>query len=1349
MHRLPAPGSCAAGPSSEGLLTDGRVSTRTLGKRPQNSLAKHAEEAVVEDDDDEPYPDSFVSYSQRSKARSSTEEPCDFIGMISMISEVYRRGIYIKMLTLDYEDWEELEQGATFHVSRSEYRFSAVSSTNNRIKETVTNKLVLKRTLREKVEVADIRSFFGELRVLDHFHAHPFIVKLRGIGWFDDLSDDLVRTPRPALLLEEASNTLSYLVGPDVSLEFQDKLRILAEVGSALEALHRSRIAHGDVKPANVLLFRTLIPREGILVDSYVAKLSDFGSAMFDTGFSQPFPLGTLGYTAPEIDSAAEDERVTFQAILQTDVWSFGVIPQSRVESIYLKVNQILESSAAEPAIMRDIHALLNHSVAVLPHRRRLDYIVDKLDCYQFQARKPSYDHPGNLPSAPGCRLTISYENFKHLAGSIKDFIVQNLEAVAGSNDTRSSMASWELGVIYLSHFADPDSSIENGLGYIRRSAELGDPRAKALAHRLHEAFDSRCIQEIPHHTRLEWLQDAVCAGSPVATAELTGLDSSLAEKARASHAAFCYDAVRSDIADKWDASVLVSERGDTALHQFAATGRVSDVESLLTNDLIDIDARNEDGETPLLSACRFGQSETALLLMHNGVDASIVNNLGENGLHFAWCFDTASSVKVVEKLITNGASLEAKSIARYVIPGLDLLPITSGTPIQRAAARRRLDLVLLFQEYENNIDPGNGNTARRMLVWALRLHDTELLEFMLSFSTHHESRRDDLTQISDTKWLYRGEQLSLLGAGCAGWVSGTQNGCDLPLRFWLACSFGKAWRSVIRASFDILVEFLKTEHIDLERSIDDAILWAFRESQYDTMTTLLHLKFEKTDGLRSRLPRHDVLNWTLDAINLSIIRPQEAHLIDLIFYDVDRGTLAQQSLVSGDRYMFRLLTQCYHANAALPAPAPTAKARRLTRKNNILGNKMNLYSVLAYTVHRDTWFANELQRLQVLPTCPWESLPIRSVTATRDRRPPLYIPPLLHAVGTHSWVYFWWLINSCASIEEEVTPGLDILGAIMATRSLETIRFFFKGVSVWQGGAALLPSQYREAGGYFVFRLFYDARNLDISIVRQLDGDFLDGYSGRLTRELRGKQQEDQTQCFKYLLRKYPDAANSLPAPSLLGIIPRAQLSILYQASNLGSGTSYLKLVVETWKTRATEFPKQDLLSYFWSSPLDRLYASEMKCVLKAGPDLNYRHICPSLLWFKPYFALIGVLGIALLFIQYRFAEVISTETQLVDRFLFLTDLMWGMPGLIILMCLCSIGTFNILAFFATCIAHLRSTGLLFYYVGLGTLLCSVAIALGVKSDLLIVLWIRCYLWLPGFQELGQITQPMPTSRY
>jgi serine/threonine protein kinase len=116
---------------------------------------------------------------------------------------------------------------------------------------------------------------------------------------------------RPYLVLEylPGGSLATRLVhGP---LHLEEMLRVVAEVGAGLDALHRARIVHRDVKPSNVM-FR----------EDGAAALTDFGLAKGAayTVLTRPGQvLGTLDYLAPELVRGGE-------ATSASDVYALGCV---------------------------------------------------------------------------------------------------------------------------------------------------------------------------------------------------------------------------------------------------------------------------------------------------------------------------------------------------------------------------------------------------------------------------------------------------------------------------------------------------------------------------------------------------------------------------------------------------------------------------------------------------------------------------------------------------------------------------------------------------------------------------------------------------------------------------------------------------------------------------------------------------------------------------------------------------------------------------------------------------------------------------------------------------------------
>jgi serine/threonine-protein kinase len=133
---------------------------------------------------------------------------------------------------------------------------------------------------------------------------HPGVVASLGHGsddGLDYLAMELAEGPTLAEILQ---------AGP---LEEAAVLGLGARIGAALDAVHRSGVIHGDLKPGNVVL-----PPDGAL------KLLDFGQARIDgkgelPGESFVEAAGTVSYMAPELFQGRPPDA-------DSDRWSLGVL---------------------------------------------------------------------------------------------------------------------------------------------------------------------------------------------------------------------------------------------------------------------------------------------------------------------------------------------------------------------------------------------------------------------------------------------------------------------------------------------------------------------------------------------------------------------------------------------------------------------------------------------------------------------------------------------------------------------------------------------------------------------------------------------------------------------------------------------------------------------------------------------------------------------------------------------------------------------------------------------------------------------------------------------------------------
>lgn len=169
----------------------------------------------------------------------------------------------------------------------------------------------------QKVSKAQLSQTHLEVLALCHtpLRRHANIVKLLAWGYDRPASD--LQVFSPVLLVECALCSLETLSSWTL-IPWAVKQHLCAGMVNGVAALHECRIIHGDIKPANVLVFASAQSQY-----SCVAKVSDFGLCLhdFESSSKTEISRGTVGWSAPELQHLA---CISSEDLPKCDIWSLG-----------------------------------------------------------------------------------------------------------------------------------------------------------------------------------------------------------------------------------------------------------------------------------------------------------------------------------------------------------------------------------------------------------------------------------------------------------------------------------------------------------------------------------------------------------------------------------------------------------------------------------------------------------------------------------------------------------------------------------------------------------------------------------------------------------------------------------------------------------------------------------------------------------------------------------------------------------------------------------------------------------------------------------------------------------------
>ena len=173
------------------------------------------------------------------------------------------------------------------------------------------------------------------------------------------------------------------------------------------------------------------------------------------------------------------------------------------------------------------------------------------------------------------------------------------------------------------------------------------------------------------------------------------------------------------------------NEETEAQFFLYIGSGNIEEVSNYIDDKKININAKLDDGMTPLILSIVYKQDEIAKMLIEKKADVNIKLSLNENGIYMKNFTPLIlnEDKEVAQSLISAGADINIKLTAKY--PGQDI-KLENATPLMWFILNDNTEIAELLIESGADIN-AKDKSGKTALYYAKEKNNTKIEELLIT----------------------------------------------------------------------------------------------------------------------------------------------------------------------------------------------------------------------------------------------------------------------------------------------------------------------------------------------------------------------------------------------------------------------------------------------------------------------------------------------------------------------------------------------------------------------------------------------------------------------------------------